>query len=248
MKPLRAFPFPLNVGTDICQISRIYTILRGPRRARFVNRILAPEELAQRDPRLAFLAGVGTTKSSSQTSAREAAKHDAEVALRETPLWKSAAFLAGRFAAKEAAIKAHSHRRLTFHDVIIERRAGGGEGRLGSGPPVARIRAPHKKSGDEAGAGEEEGEREDMSAMISISHDGDYATAVCLAHDPSVVEGGKGGLTGGDRAWERRRRRRRYPKVICTFIIFYLWITLYMVILYLLDGEDSKSPLVVEEW
>ncbi|GJN80984.1 hypothetical protein PLIIFM63780_004514 [Purpureocillium lilacinum] len=193
MKPLRAFPFPLNVGTDICQISRIYTILRGPRRARFVNRILAPEELAQRDPRLAFLAGVGTTKSSSQTSAREAAKHDAEVALRETPLWKSAAFLAGRFAAKEAAIKAHSHRRLTFHDVIIERRAGGGEGRLGSGPPVARIRAPHKKTGDEAGAGEEEGEREDMSAMISISHDGDYATAVCLAHDPSVVEGGKGG-------------------------------------------------------
>ncbi|OAQ86706.1 hypothetical protein VFPFJ_00776 [Purpureocillium lilacinum] len=96
MKPLRAFPFPLNVGTDICQISRIYTILRGPRRARFVNRILAPEELAQRDPRLAFLAGVGTTKSSSQTSAREAVKHDAEVALRETPLWKSAAFLAGR--------------------------------------------------------------------------------------------------------------------------------------------------------
>lgn len=104
MKPLRAFPFPLNVGTDICQISRIYTILRGPRRARFVNRILAPEELAQRDPRLAFLAGVGTTKSSSQTSAREAAKHDAEVALRETPLWKSAAFLAGRCACPPSSL------------------------------------------------------------------------------------------------------------------------------------------------
>lgn len=48
------------------------------------------------------------------------------------------------------------------------------EDRLGSGPPVARIRAAL------------EGE-EDVSAMVSISHDGDYATAVCLAHDPSVT-------------------------------------------------------------
>jgi holo-[acyl-carrier protein] synthase len=78
-----------------------------------------------------------------------------------------------RFAAKEAAIKAHSHRRLTFHDIVIERR-GREEERLGSGPPVARI-----KAGD--------GVDEDTSAMISISHDGDYATAVCMAHDPSVT-------------------------------------------------------------
>lgn len=33
----------------------------------------------------------------------------------------------------------------------------------------------------------DEGENEDASAMISISHDGDYATAVCMAYDPSVV-------------------------------------------------------------
>lgn len=77
-----------------------------------------------------------------------------------------------RFAAKEAAIKAHSHRRLTFHDVVIERR-GRKEERLGSGPPVARIK------------GESEADA-DVSAMISISHDGDYATAVCMAYDPSV--------------------------------------------------------------
>lgn len=79
-----------------------------------------------------------------------------------------------RFAAKEAIIKAHAHRQLTFHDVIIERRANGARGAetLGSGPPIARIRAA-------------EGEEADDSAMISISHDGDYATAVCLAHDPS---------------------------------------------------------------
>lgn len=40
-----------------------------------------------------------------------------------------------------------------------------------------------------------EGEADaDVSAMISISHDGDYATAVCMAHDPSVgVEEGEEG-------------------------------------------------------
>jgi holo-[acyl-carrier protein] synthase len=73
-----------------------------------------------------------------------------------------------RFAAKEAVIKAHVHRQLTFHDVVIERRATEGE-TLGSGPPVARIRA--RRAGDE-----------DVSALVSISHDGEYATAVCVAH------------------------------------------------------------------
>jgi holo-[acyl-carrier protein] synthase len=42
--------------------------------------------------------------------------------------------------------------------------------RLGSGPPVVRIVA-------------EEGEEEDGSAMVSISHDGDYATAVCIGYE-----------------------------------------------------------------
>lgn len=74
-------------------------------------------------------------------------------------------------------MKAHSHRRLTFHDIIIERR-GRDEARLGSGPPVARIRG-------------EQADGEDTSAMVSISHDGDYATAVCMGYDPSVVQQGE---------------------------------------------------------
>ncbi|KAK5998322.1 hypothetical protein PT974_00701 [Cladobotryum mycophilum] len=97
-----------------------------------------------------------------------------EAAHRNHDIWAAAAFVAGRFAAKEAAIKAHSHRRLTFHDVIIEKRGRDTE-YLGSGPPVARIK------------GETE-EDDDVSAMISISHDGDYATAICMAYDPSVIE------------------------------------------------------------
>ncbi|EGR51789.1 uncharacterized protein TRIREDRAFT_56081 [Trichoderma reesei QM6a] len=171
MKPLRPFPFPLNIGTDICRISRIYAILRSPRRGtRFVKRIFAPEEQARRDYRLQCLArGLsGMVDVSSD-----------EIARRDPEWWAAASFVAGRFAAKEAAIKAHSHRRLTFHDVVIERR-GRNEERLGSGPPVARIKG---RGGEDGG--------EDASAMISISHDGDYATAVCMAHDPSVVGGGE---------------------------------------------------------
>lgn len=169
MRPLRAFPLPINVGTDICQISRIYRILEGPRAARFVDRILGPHERATAASRLLPLRTGGNRSSlasSSVSTARSGGPRDDE-------LWKTAAFIAGRFAAKEAAIKAHSHRRLTFHDIIIERR-GRDEERLGSGPPVARIRG---EPGDDC----------DSSAMISISHDGDYATAVCIGHDPSVT-------------------------------------------------------------
>lgn len=88
-----------------------------------------------------------------------------------------------RFAAKEAAIKAHPHRRLTFHDIIITRNSvarhpqGPEDGNIqqASGAPVAVIR------------GGEEGTH-DQEALISISHDGDYATAVCLGFNPCSWE------------------------------------------------------------
>lgn len=63
-------------------------------------------------------------------------------------------------------MKAHAHRRLTFHDVLIER-GRGAEGNVnGSGPPIVRV----------TGEGEV-----DRTALVSISHDGEYATAVCMA-------------------------------------------------------------------
>ncbi|KAF4333809.1 holo-acyl-carrier synthase [Fusarium beomiforme] len=173
MKPLRAFPFPLNIGTDICQISRIYYILSSPRALRFVNRILSSEERAKKDVRLNVLDSATAHKVTSRDAIDEASKnlkpHEL-MELRDPDLWKCAAYLAGRFAVKEATIKAHPHRHLTFHDVVIERRPLKGE-ILGSGPPIARIRSG-------------EGEAEDTSALVSISHDGDYATAVCLGYEP----------------------------------------------------------------
>ncbi|KAH7145853.1 hypothetical protein B0J13DRAFT_329482 [Dactylonectria estremocensis] len=180
MKPMRPFPFPLNIGTDICQISRIYRVLSSPRGTRFVKRILAPEEHAVEDVRLNVLTRTPGLSDNSRpleatiaTAMRQGQQAHEALAALDHEMWKCAAFVAGRFAAKEAVIKAHSHRRLTFHDVVIERRAVEGE-RLGSGPPVARIKSA------------EDGAEADESAMISISHDGDYATAVCLGHDPGA--------------------------------------------------------------
>ncbi|KAK6220367.1 ATP synthase F0 [Colletotrichum tabaci] len=84
-----------------------------------------------------------------------------------------------QFAAKEAAFKAHPFRKLSFHDITIVRRAleaGREKNANGSGPPVAVIR------------GEREGEPE-QTAAVSISHDGDYATAVCLGFEPEATDG-----------------------------------------------------------
>jgi hypothetical protein len=68
-----------------------------------------------------------------------------------------------RWAAKEAAIKAHTLRRITMHDITIYR----GEQKEG------RSKAPTMTIKSKAGG-------EEQVAKISISHDGEYATAVCL--------------------------------------------------------------------
>lgn len=58
-----------------------------------------------------------------------------------------------------------------MHDITISRLAEpGGQSRA----PVAIVR-----NGSLA-----EGEGEDSIVQLSISHDGDYATATCLAYDP----------------------------------------------------------------
>lgn len=73
-----------------------------------------------------------------------------------------------RFAAKEAAIKAHKHRRLTFHDVCIISSVSKTGDTL---PPVTTISALRPQE-------------QNQIIPLSISHDGDYATAVCMAFEP----------------------------------------------------------------
>ena len=79
-----------------------------------------------------------------------------------------------RFAAKEAVIKAHSYRKLYYSDIVIESRRSLGAGEVNQGSLIARIKG--------------RGGEEDAMAMVSISHEDRYATAVCLASDASVME------------------------------------------------------------
>ncbi|KAH7328049.1 hypothetical protein B0I35DRAFT_7248 [Stachybotrys elegans] len=164
MKPLRPFPLPIHVGTDICQISRIHAILSGHQRLRFIDRILTSDEPSRRDSRLQ--ATLHLNHSAPARTSKATRDNNGGVEDSEALLWKAATFMAGRFAAKEAVIKAHPHLHLTFHDISIERLEQEGS-RLGSGPPVARIKITADAD-------------HDQSALLSISHDGDYATAVCI--------------------------------------------------------------------
>lgn len=72
-----------------------------------------------------------------------------------------------RFAAKEAAIKAYQVRRLTYQDVSIRKQTA----------PHGMTRAPLVLIKQE-GKGWSDAPQ---MVPLSISHDGDYATAVCIA-------------------------------------------------------------------
>lgn len=69
-----------------------------------------------------------------------------------------------RFAAKEAAKKAFSKRRLGFHDITIDNPV---LDNLRSRAPITTIKPTHGQ--------------EDQIVPMSISHDGKYATAVCIS-------------------------------------------------------------------
>lgn len=89
------------------------------------------------------------------------------------------------FAAKEATMKAHLSRRLTYHSILIlrpERK----KGETGSLAPVGIVLPESERSEEGKGAdgGQGRGGKEvGKEVRISISHDGDFATAVCLAVD-----------------------------------------------------------------
>ncbi|SPN99642.1 related to phosphopantetheine protein transferase [Cephalotrichum gorgonifer] len=145
MRPVLPFPLPLALGTDICRVSRVASILSHPTRGpRFVERVLSPEERS-----LPRVRGVLARKLTDGAVAE---------------------FIAGRFAAKEAAFKAHPSHHLGFHDIVI--RSSGTE----SGPIAAIIR--------------DQGEV-DFTALVSISHDGGFAVGVCLGGAPTPQMSGE---------------------------------------------------------
>ncbi|KAI1376935.1 hypothetical protein F4677DRAFT_444747 [Hypoxylon crocopeplum] len=162
---------PIGIGTDICQISRIYKALSSSAGKKFVYRILTPQEVMR--PR------------ASRLFKRILGDHAHTIGPRDSNVMKAAEFMAGRFAAKEAVMKAYKIRRITFRDIEVtyERyllsdlsreeqessaSSSSEEDHDQSSPPIAIIKG--------------DGNYEDSYAQLSISHDGDYAVAMCLIH------------------------------------------------------------------
>ncbi|OBT43202.1 hypothetical protein VE00_06425 [Pseudogymnoascus sp. WSF 3629] len=190
---LHPSPPPYTIGTDICHIPRILLLLRRqlaeqgyvpPSMPRFWTRVLTPLEARYSG----WKSGGGVEG--------------------------SARFLAGRWAAKEAVIKAFSAaypgggREVFMHDIVIlnakvqsallearkaavridarergaqqeEMQGGEGEGEVKGGAPRAFVKVP-------GGEGW-------VEVSVSISHDGEYATATALVVvDPEIGGRGRG--------------------------------------------------------
>jgi holo-[acyl-carrier protein] synthase len=93
------FPFPLRVGTDICQISRIYRLLAGPRGPRFIRRVLTVDELEQKTPSevLQLVSQLQDNKHISSNDGQAIRNLTASLCSKnDSPLLKAASFMAGR--------------------------------------------------------------------------------------------------------------------------------------------------------
>ncbi|EME38368.1 hypothetical protein DOTSEDRAFT_57481 [Dothistroma septosporum NZE10] len=173
--PPRPFPFALGIGTDICCISRISQLItKKPEHGSlmpFVKKFLTLRE--QDDFFYKFK------------------DEDVTVCQDLSPVYR---YLAGRWAAKEAVIKAVNHRRLTLRDVEIFQNPtaeNGGRGVYALIRDEARqgfqdMPSSHSPVKAESRRNELPSRMifDDLTgqiAKVSISHDGDYATAVCLA-------------------------------------------------------------------
>ncbi|KAF2762957.1 hypothetical protein EJ05DRAFT_495804 [Pseudovirgaria hyperparasitica] len=176
--PIRPFPAGLTVGVDLCSIDRCRQIItkstetgRAPHRKsplyRLCQRIFTPYEHTK------FCATYNLKQH--------------QIGTDEGFIDRVSHFLAGRFAAKEAVIKAVTWRKVSFDMIIIKYHA--------RGHPYAIVL--DKPYGDypstvRPGPGPDDGP-DDCSRMdgqhvqLSISHDGAYATAVCLAPDTTEL-------------------------------------------------------------
>jgi phosphopantetheinyl transferase (holo-ACP synthase) len=178
MKPL-PFPYALNIGTDVVHLPRILRLISRPRAKkdnessesyleRFTRRILCPSEQQDFHSRFSRLrltthGEKNDNSSSSSPSSRNPSPQQPIIITTEMARW-----LAGRFAAKEAARKAapQGAASIGWKDVLVRTedlsssaRSNGGSGR----PEVVYL-------GENARVGK-----------LSISHDGDYVVATVLA-------------------------------------------------------------------
>ncbi|KAI0426839.1 hypothetical protein F5Y09DRAFT_317799 [Xylaria sp. FL1042] len=206
---MRPTDVPFIVGNDICRIARVRRILQGRLGPQFVRRILRPEEIDHSTTAKTLRCIFDRTTAHGSEDAQRTVPPEVTGAYSAPEFSRAVEFIAGRFAAKEAVIKAHPSRRLTFQRIAILRAA------FRSDPEESTLGEFEQATGQEKGAeGEtqervEEGTREDRAsppqsgplvaeiepgfpsrltyASVSISHDTEYVTAVCVGINPLVI-------------------------------------------------------------
>lgn len=152
-----AFPFDLRIGTDIIATNRIFSTLKPNqgRVDRLARRFLHPKELRDLNRRFPQWTSLGTQCESDRK--------------------QIAAWLAGRWAAKEAAKKAWGATLLSFTDLRVDVEQGGR-------PHILCDTAQESSSSSaDAATGTASLRVTEQAAQLSISHDGDYTIATVMA-------------------------------------------------------------------
>ncbi|KAI1214137.1 uncharacterized protein F4807DRAFT_455779 [Annulohypoxylon truncatum] len=115
----------LSVGNDICQISRILTILTSDAGPKFVRRVLTEDELNVERGK-AILSAMASRRGVLTNPLKYSRQYDKgreEVRVSRSmmrKMEKAAQYVAGRWAAKEAVRKAYTVRRINFQDVEVK--------------------------------------------------------------------------------------------------------------------------------
>ncbi|KAI0160168.1 hypothetical protein GGR57DRAFT_408949 [Xylariaceae sp. FL1272] len=203
---------PFLIGNDICRVVRIRQILSTRKGPQFIRRILSPTELV--NPATTQILECISDETlrpdadGAMPTSANSMKDCANSSFQNSVRFKRAAeFMAGRFAAKEAVIKAHPYRRLTFRQIDIVRAdfdpSADSSDKVSAPSSHAQVGGPSEESVSEeirrkpesskastsssgplvacfrsTEGGDDDGDR--TYASVSISHDGEYATAVCL--------------------------------------------------------------------
>lgn len=141
------FPISISVGTDIVKISRILEVIRpSPRKLfQFTRRLLHETEFRHMRSRFPWLRADSPS-------------------FREPWLQHLSVYLAGRWAAKEAAKKAWEAPLVSWRELLVEIPASGS-------PRIVCFTEMDSSTQSVT----------EQVAQLSISHDGDYAVATVLA-------------------------------------------------------------------
>lgn len=179
-------PFPFVLGTDIIRITRLDPLKDHSRFVRLAHRILHDNEITSAKYRKFPSFGDSTHQdnlynwlnSTTRTTVPSEISSSQQHIIKQQA-HTAARWLAGRWAAKEAAKKAWGAGLLGWKDVRVEIAHGGQSTACGSSP-VRIICQPYSEPDDQFGEIQEEVHLH-QEGILSISHDGEYCVATVIA-------------------------------------------------------------------